>query len=281
MKKQLITLIGAILALTSIPLHGQSLLWKITGNGLNSPSYLFGTIHMVCENYELSAEVLQAINQSEQVYLELDTDDPSFQTKIMQLSMNADMKNISDSISESDKKKLNEFLKTHYNATLEQLGVLKPFALMGMILIKRIPCENQTSIEQLIQNQTDSSQKSINGLETVEYQMGLFDQVPIKDQLIWIMDLLDDAYLAEFQNLTAAYTTENLKELNKLIAESPGMDNYLDLLLYQRNSNWVPQISEISKAKSTFYGVGAGHLAGPKGLIALLQKEGFTVSPIN
>jgi len=282
MKKSITTLIGILIAAVSFTAdaQNQSLLWKISGNGLEKPSYIFGTIHIMCSDYELEHKVQNALASSEQIYLELDMDDPAMATKMQQLAVNKDMKNFSSELKEEDKKKLNEFLVANYNAGLEQLGILKPFALMGMILIKRISCNAPNGVEELIKTEAITAKKDIKGLETVEFQMGLFDNVPLEDQMVWIMDLLEDDYPEEYNQMMEAYQEEDLDKLELLMAESPGMANYLDMLLYQRNKNWVPLISEISKDKSTFYGVGAAHLTGSKGVISLLKKEGYTVEPV-
>jgi len=63
----------------------NTLLWEISGNGLQQPSYLFGTIHMICkEDFHISEIVKQKFNSSKQVYLELDMDDPQLQVTMMQ-----------------------------------------------------------------------------------------------------------------------------------------------------------------------------------------------------
>ena len=283
MKKSVTTFIGIILAAITFAAEAQdqSLLWKITGNGLKNPSYLFGTIHIMCGDYVLDEKVTTAITDTEQIYLEIDMDDPALAGKMQKLVINKDMKNFSDELDEDEKKKLNDFLIEHYNAGLEQFGVLKPFALMSMILVKRISCESAKGMEDLIQSAAQKDNKEIKGLETVEFQMGLFDSVPLEDQMVWIMDLLEDDYPDDYDDLMTAYINEDLDQLELLMAESPGMENYLEMLLYKRNKNWVPLISQISKAKSTFYAVGAGHLTGDQGVVSLLKAEGFTVEPIN
>ena len=283
MKKSVTTFIGIILAAITFTAEAQdqSLLWKITGNGLKNPSYLFGTIHIMCGDYMLDEKVTTAITDTEQIYLEIDMDDPALAGKMQKLVINKDMKNFSDELDEDEKKKLNDFLIEHYNAGLEQFGVLKPFALMSMILVKRISCESAKGMEDLIQSAAQKDNKEIKGLETVEFQMGLFDSVPLEDQMVWIMDLLEDDYPDDYDDLMTAYINEDLDQLELLMAESPGMENYLEMLLYKRNKNWVPLISQISKAKSTFYAVGAGHLTGDQGVVSLLKAEGFTVEPIN
>ncbi len=275
---------GIFLMVAGLPMivgaQDSSLLWEISGNKLEQPSYIYGTIHMMCGNYQLPDKVQHAITKSEQIYMELDMDDPQLPVQMQQLAINKNMSNLSSELSDNDQQKLNSFLTTNYHVGLDQLGILKPIALMGMILMKRIDCETVESIEELVQNQASTEQKEIHGLETVAFQMGLFDKIPLKDQINWIMDLLEEKYSQEYDQMMQAYQTENLDQLRKLITESPGMDGYMDLLLNNRNANWIQQISKVSATKSTFYAVGAGHLTGSKGVIALLRREGYKLKPV-
>ncbi len=69
-------------------------------------------------------------------------------------------------------------------------------------------------------------------------------------------------------------------ELDKIIAETESMGAFENLLLGNRNQNWIPKIQQITTEKPTFFAVGAGHLGGKKGVIALLKEAGFTVKAI-
>lgn len=72
----------------------KSLLWQISGNGLAKPSYLYGTIHLICPNdYFMTDSTKAAFARTEQVYLELDMDDPSIMSKMMRTAMFSDGKN--------------------------------------------------------------------------------------------------------------------------------------------------------------------------------------------
>lgn len=70
-------------------------------------------------------------------------------------------------------------------------------------------------------------------------------------------------------------------EIEKLFKDTEfGMESHQDLLLNDRNKNWVGQLKNIMKNESVFVAVGAGHLVGKKGLIGLLRKEGYTLKPL-
>ena len=69
-----------LLAFAGIASNAQnSLLWKISGNGLSAPSYLYGTIHITCDA-TLDAATRSAMDKTQQLYLELDMDDESMMT---------------------------------------------------------------------------------------------------------------------------------------------------------------------------------------------------------
>ncbi len=77
------------------------------------------------------------------------------------------------------------------------------------------------------------------------------------------------------------YKKQQLDAMVTLFTKSEfGMGGYEDLLLLQRNKNWVGQLKTIMKKESVFVAVGAGHLVGEKGLINLLKQEGYTVEPL-
>ena len=77
------------------------------------------------------------------------------------------------------------------------------------------------------------------------------------------------------------YKKQQLDSIKSLMGKSEsGEEKYDDLLLNNRNKNWVKQLKEIMKNESVFVAVGAGHLVGEKGLIKLLKKEGYKVEPL-
>ena len=126
----------------------NSLLWEISGNGLQQPSYLFGTIHMICkEDFILSETAKQKFNSSKQVYLELDMDDPQLQMTMMQqlqLPSNESLKNKFD---ESDFKALDSFLMKELNMNLAVFDQFKPMMVMSLLAQRVLSCAEMESYE--------------------------------------------------------------------------------------------------------------------------------------
>ena len=81
--------------------------------------------------------------------------------------------------------------------------------------------------------------------------------------------------------MVTVYKSQQLSEIERLFKDSEfGMEDHQDILLDDRNKNWVAQLKNLMHTNTLFVAVGAGHLVGPQGLINLLRKEGYTLRPI-
>lgn len=261
----------------------SSLLWKVSGNGLEEPSYVFGTIHMICsEKFYFPDEVKSAIEGTDKTVLELDMDDPAMPQQMQQLMLNPGMKNISGDLDPKDKELIDSFLKAQYGVGLDQFGVYKPFALLSMAMVKLLPCEIKT-YEQEIMLKAKETNKEVEGLETVAGQIGIFDDIDQKTQIEWIIEMLSDqeATGEELDELATIYLQQDMDKLLLHMEETmPEYNDFDDVLLDNRNMQWIPRMKAHMEDNSVFFGVGAGHLGGENGVIKLLQKEGFTVEPV-
>jgi len=262
----------------------NSLLWRISGNGLEKPSYLYGTIHMTC-NYVLTDKMKNAFAETNQLALEVDMDDPKMQAKMMQGMMLTDGKTIKSILSEEDFSKLSTFFKENTGMNLEMFNTVKPFAVTAMLISKMVPCSPPGSYEVEFMKIAKEQNEEVQGLETIEYQMGVFDSIPYKDQLDDLVKMADEGLeesKSEFTRITELHTKEDIEGLLNIMTESEDMTaKFKDELLDRRNKNWIPVIQEMSKEMPTFFGVGAMHLPGETGVIKLLRKKGYTVQSVN
>lgn len=260
----------------------KSLLWKISGNGLEQESYLFGTIHLICQDqFKMDARILQAFESSEKIIMEIDISDPNVMMDMQRLSLNKDFKNIKDEFDPDHQVAVDEFLKAQFGVGLDQLGVMKPFILSTMIMTKMLPCEEISGYEMFFIEKAKELGKGLGGLETAEFQIGLFDQIPIKTQLDDIGKMvIEGNSMEEFQTLVDAYLNEDIDLLFELITVNEMFQQYGDILLNFRNETWIPQIEEAIKEQATFIAVGSGHLSSELGVIQLLRNAGYTVEPV-
>lgn len=261
----------------------KSLLWKISGNGLNKPSYLFGTIHLTCDT-SLDENTLNALEATEQLYLELDMDDKSIQMQMMKLMMMKDGAKLSTLLSPEDFKILDEFMKKNLNMSVKLFDSFKPFMISSMLFPKILDCKSK-SVESELMKITKEQNEEIFGLEKAEDQMKVFDEISYQDQADELLKTVKDNLekdKKEFQEMITIYQNKDIEGMLKMMDDS---DNKItsenqDVLLNNRNKNWIPIMIKIMKDKPTFFGVGAGHLAGEEGVIKLLRKKGYKVEAV-
>jgi len=160
---------------------------------------------------------------------------------------------------------------------------LKPYFITSLISESKFPCAEKDGMEQVIMKEAKKDRKPINGLETIQFQASVFDSIPYKRQAKDLLKMIDSSGTASDSSdiqLVEVYRKQDLNKMQELTADEEGMGEYLDLLLYNRNSAWVKKMPAIMRDAPALFAVGAGHLGGEKGVINLLRKAGFTVKPM-
>lgn len=269
----------------------KALLWKISGKGLEADSWLFGTIHMIAkEDFHLSKNTIAALEGSDLVVFEINTEDMFDLANQFSLLMRAFMDNgtrLRDLLNEEEY----TLVKAHFDEMGLPLALLervKPMFLSVMAsedLVKDggMMSDNIRSYEIELTQLAQNNEKTIDGLETAEFQMSMFDSIPYDAQAKMLVESIqgNTGEDAQFEEMVRLYKAQDLYGMEQMIrSESGGMGEYNSLLLTNRNRNWIPLMIDRMRAQPTFFAVGAGHLAGKEGVIALLRREGFTLEPV-
>lgn len=275
-------LVGFILQGFTLGTEEKSLLWKISGKNLKQDSYLFGTIHVICEDdFFMDARIENALKESKKLVLEIDLGDPNMMMDMQKISMNPGMKNISEEMEPEQIVELDKFLLKAYGVGLDQFGILKPFVLSSMVMLKMLPCTAQSSYEMYFMERAKEQEMPTEGLETVGFQMGIFDDIPRKLQIDELAKMVIEGNdMEEFEELTQKYLEQDLDGLYGIITDNGVFQEYGDQLLSGRNKNWIPLIENHIQEGSTFIAVGAGHLPSETGVISLLRKAGYSVEAV-
>ena len=269
-------------------LYGQkedkSLLYEISGNGLSQPSYLYGTIHLICKDDFVMSEITkQKFSETQQVYLEIDMDDPKMMPDMMKSMYMTDGSTIKGLLSETDYQKVSQFFKDTLKMNIGTMDKMKPFVLSSLSVTKLLSCPTQ-SYEETFMKMAKAENKEILGLETIQDQFGAMDKMGMKKQAdLMLVKLVEDWNEGKetFKHMIADYKNQDVEALLEDMEKSKSSsDEFQQDLLVNRNQNWIPKIQQISKEKPTFFAVGAGHLGGKKGVIALLREAGFTVKAV-
>lgn len=254
----------------------NSLLWEISGNGLEKPSYLFGTIHMICESdFLMKEKVKSSFEKTEELALELDFDDPKELQNMQKLAVSPIP--LSEALTVEEYAKLETLLKNKYGLEIKQFENYNLIGVMSVLMMKQLNCTPKVyEIEFL---KMAMKRKSIvHGMETVEDQEKAFGDSFNNKEFIEQLESYDATYFAE---LIRFYKNEELDKILKMTTDDKFMDEEAQrFMLDNRNKKWIQKMPEMMQQHSVFFAVGAAHLPGDNGVINLLKKSGYTVKPI-
>lgn len=269
-------------------------LYKVEGNGMASPSYLFGTHHLAPLSKIDEFGARTPFEAASQVAGEIDmTIDQMQLAAIMQPHMMAPVDStLTKVISPEDFTVISkEFEKwaPMQGMQLQMLDMMKPMAVTSMVTVgmvaKDMPDYNPAEqLDTYFQAQGKNDGKKIVPLETADFQATvLFDSTPIAYQAEALVELLKDPAKAmeQAKELNEAYNNQDLDAMLKMTEAEDEHPEFMIALLDRRNANWLTKLPDIMKEGSTFVAVGALHLAGEKGLVEGLRKLGYTVTPLS
>jgi len=286
MKKTVIALITALIPLSTLvqAQDDNSLLWQISGNGLAQPSYLFGTIHLMCpDDIQVTEAMESALDKSEKVVMELDMDEPNILMEMQKAAMMTDGTTLNDLLSEEEYQMVGNYLQDSLKIPIQMLNTMKPLMLSTLTFLDVLDCQ-PGSYEMVLAQRAKAQEKEVLGLESVEDQIAVFDAIPLEEQSDYLIEALEkyDETVAETESMIEAYQAGSVTKLYDITHEAmQDMQDAEKVLLTDRNQKWIPKMEEILNQQPTFFAVGAAHLGGPQGVIALLKEQGYTVEPAN
>lgn len=263
----------------------NSLLWEISGKGLQKSSYLFGTYHFADKGFIDTMKVLNdKLNLADAVVGELVMD----KEMALKLAPHMMMKdNTLDSLlTPKEFKMVDDYLKTLGKYDLHKMNKLKPVMIQTIITQALAPktfTATNPAIDQYIQDYGKANQKKIFGLETIDDQAKvLFGSSLIRQKEMLVKSVKQVKKIKKgTQKLYQHYIDQNLKELEKMFTSSKDFTaEEMDGLLKNRNDKWMAQLPAMMQNQSLFIAVGAGHLVGKDGLIKGLRAQGYTVTAL-
>ncbi len=283
--KKILILVSVILSLAALA-NGQeakTLLWKVSGNGLAKPSYLFGTIHLICpSDYMWTEKMQQSFVACNKVCFEMDLDDEETMTAASVGFIDPSGKKLKDHFKPADYQRLQKFMKDSIGMDMFMLQAMKPIALESIISMKSVKCKDAMSYEETLMKKANEHKMEVIGLEPASEQINALDHMPADSVVISVMELVDSFAKSkrEFNELMAAYKAQDLPLLYQKITGVGGVGDGIGVLLNDRNKRWIDRMAVKMKGNAVFFAVGAGHLAGKDGIIALLRHAGYTVEPV-
>ena len=245
--------------------------------------YLFGTVHVLKPGLGWFDEAVKdAFDKSDRLVLEMVEPSPAeTQQLFSKLAIDTSGKTLRSKMTESD--------RPIYEAAVGKIGLpvtaldpLDPWAAavtLSVVNMQKQGFDANSGVEKQMTAAANASKKPIGGVETMEYQLGIFDAIPEADQIRFLIETakMTDDTGKMMDRMVELWGTPDPDGLGQLMNEGMTSRALYDALLTKRNANWAKWIqAQMEKPGVTFMAVGAGHLSGPTSVQALLPAYGLT-----
>lgn len=263
--------------------NGNSLLWKIEKEG-HQTSYIFGTMHMIEEEYyDFTPHMTKLVENSDAIIMEIGGQPNPLKAFEMMSLKNG---KVEDFFTTEQLKDLVRFMDKKMNISPKQFHLtyssMKPFFILQTIT-QAYFSETAVSYDMNIMQMSAENNIPLLGFETMEEQLGFFDQIPSQDiaELIMTSVYNFEEEKKDTEKLQKLYAKEKVDKLIPLMkSQSPEFMKFEDIFLTNRNKAWIPKIIKETKSKKCFIAVGAAHLFDINGVIQLLKNDGFILTAI-
>lgn len=280
--------VAVLVAVISFVGATAQVLWRVTADGTDGvkhTSYVLGTMHTVePEMLDTLAGLAEALGRATVVYGEVDASDMALSPAAMACAIAPSDSTLQRLLSPAALDSVCRYVSSFGvdgAETVAVLGKLKPAMLDAFLEVRRSGASTDMSPDIALQQRAKALGKEVRALETAEQQAHMLLDLPISEQLEALMKSVraPEAAQAASDSLVAAYRCQDLEAIGRLLAR--GMrEAYAERMVYARNRAWAAVLVPEMRRRSVLVAVGAGHLVGPEGLLAMLRSAGFDVSPV-
>lgn len=278
----------AIAVTMSVLGAAAQVLWRVTADGTDGvrhTSYVLGTMHTAgTEVIDTLAGLTEALECATVVYGEVSSSDMALTPATMACAIAPSDSTLQRLLSPAALDSVCRYVSTFGvdgARTLEALGKMKPAMLDAFLEVRRAGASTDMAMDIALQHRAASMGKDVRALETAEQQMRMLMGTPVAEQLEALMESVraPEAAQAASDSLVAAYRCQDLEAIGRLLVREMN-GAYAERMVYARNHAWAAVLVPEMRCRSVLVAVGAGHLVGPEGLLAMLRSAGFDVSPV-
>lgn len=279
-------LIAALIVSFSVSAQYHSLCWRITGNGMKQPSYLFGTMHVSDKRvFNFGEKVTKAFDASHAYAMELDPDKALNPSVALSLVMK-DGSRISQMLPDSDYKFADSLIRSATGLSLAPFDRVEPVLVTAMLeegsmgLSASDTANMSEEMDLYFYHKAKVQKKKQIGIETVDEQIAALHTLTYQEQARQLQDAITELRHptgAGDRDLLKYYIAQDLDSLLSMSDESQMPEKFYKALVTDRNIRMADRISEFIQKQPTFIAVGALHLPGAGGVIELLRRKGYRV----
>jgi uncharacterized protein YbaP (TraB family) len=266
----------------------KSCLWKVTSE--TGTLYLQGSVHVLkADSYPLAPAIEEAYAASETLVLEVDMKEmasPEVQQRIMAKAMLPGTATLQETLDADTYQKLSDAC-TRAGLPVSTLAKFKPwFATMTLTLIQlqKMGFDSQDGLDTYFFGRAEADGKNVSGLESIDFQIGLFDSLAEENPTDFVTRALTDLALIEkdVPFLEKAWETGDIDALGALMSKGfEGYPNLYKTFVLDRNARWLKAMTGFLETQDIhMVVVGAGHLSGEGGLIELLKNKGYSLEQL-
>jgi uncharacterized protein YbaP (TraB family) len=263
----------------------RSFMWKATRQ--QGVVYLVGSVHMLTKDfYPLAAALDAGFKESDLLVEEVDLSEmlaPDTQFSLLARGMLPAGQTLDKVVSPATMALVNARVG-NLGMPASALQQFKPwFLAMTLMAVEweKAGFDASLGLDKHFYDRAQSEKKAVQGLETTEYQISRFDGLAMNQQERFLAESLKDldAEKASVQKIADAWKTGDLPTVERLVLQDVKDDPFMyQRLLVERNRNWLPKVEALfARPSPAFVVVGAAHLVGPDGLIAMLRAKGARV----
>lgn len=262
--------------------QNKGLLWQITGKNVKQPAYLFGTIHIYdTTRYRLPKAVFEKLGKVKQVYFELDFDQINYGEMMKGMIIADSNLYLNKLLDTASLTKFKSVIKSSPYAQMmgSMIYHIKPLLLSAVIM----NTGKQTELDLELNKKAKTLHISTGGIETLAEQLAVINDIPIPQQADMLKKSLDEMASAQtmMDKMMNAYVKQDVDHLlQEMSGDTPIDPNFNKVFLTDRNHIMADRVVKLLAAKSTMIAVGAGHLGGKDGLIALLREKGYVLKAV-
>ena len=258
----------------------NTLLWEISGTGIKSPSYFFGTMHVRDKRAFRGIDFLtDCIDSCDSFAAEFNLQDADY-LKLHNAAKIQDDQSLYDFLNPRIYAKLERILKRETDCNLEDFKFSSPILLFNVISEAQFNNDNNLALDSALYSIAEKLNKNMLGLETFEAQINIFSKLDVKEQCRSLKRLASNfgSFRREINKSAELYIQGDLQKLVSKAKKSIG--SMRRVLLYERNVTMANNFISAASEQSLFAAVGAGHFGGQKGVLRLLKKKGYITKPV-
>ena len=262
--------------------------WKVSGKG--GVVYLVGSVHVLSADfYPVNAALDAAYKGADLLVEEVDLAemlDPSSQMKMLSRGMLPSATPLDKVISPATYALVSKRI-ADLGLPIEPFKLLKPWVVALMLQAvewQKAGLDPENGLDKHFYDRAKTDGKPVQGLETTDYQISRFDEMPMDQQERMLAESIEDVdkEKANMTKLMGAWKAGDVPGVEQLVlSELKNEPQLYQRLLVDRNKAWMPKIEALfSRRGHALVVVGAAHLVGPDGVVAMLKAKGYTVEQL-